>query len=308
MGLLSGWSLFGLSASWLVGLGLGSALLVTGLYLLRLRRRPVPVLFLRLFQLEKEDDKAERQSVRLRRIISWLLSLALVGLLLLSLGDPRPSEREAEGRSVVFLIDVSASMASPSSERERQLSRLSVAQERARQLVAGLGPTDRALVVALGARPRPVSAWSGDPEVIKAAIEQLAPQDVVADVPGGLALCRDALRNRPRPEVILLSDGAFGPLSPEARAGLLLSYEPAVAEAKPAAPQETAAPEDTAAPQETAAEDAPENVALSLLSARRYPLDPDRYEVLIEIKNTGPAPAEVEVVVREASADALGAE
>ena len=62
---------------------------IAGLYILKLRRRPVPVPFSKIWQRILRDQEATSLFSQLKRIFSLLLQLALLALLVLALGDPR---------------------------------------------------------------------------------------------------------------------------------------------------------------------------------------------------------------------------
>src|SRR5579863_1973770 len=80
------------------------------LYVLKLRRRVVAVPFSPLWERILRDKEATTLFSRLKRLLSLLLQLALLALLVLALGDPRAAESLIKGRTVVVLLDASASM------------------------------------------------------------------------------------------------------------------------------------------------------------------------------------------------------
>jgi len=81
------------------------------LYVLKLRRRVVAVPFSPLWERILRDKEATTLFSRLKRLLSLLLQLALLALLVLALGDPRAAESLLRGRTVVVLLDASASIA-----------------------------------------------------------------------------------------------------------------------------------------------------------------------------------------------------
>ena len=104
------WVLTGIPTSVLttLGLSLGAALVV--LYVLRVRRQRVEVPFSPLWAAVLAERKANDWWERLKRLLSLLLQLALLSVLLLALSDPRTDDAIEEGRSVVLIVDTSASM------------------------------------------------------------------------------------------------------------------------------------------------------------------------------------------------------
>jgi hypothetical protein len=245
----------------------GAALALTVVfYILKLRRRPVAVPFSPLWHSVLGDRDASRLFSQLKRWLSLLLQLALVTALLIALGDPRPTATLGEGRNLVILIDASASMKAV----DVKPSRLSLAKDEARKLVRGLGGSDRALVVQMGPVPVPLSTLSGDATELVPAVDRVRASDTRADLARALELARDALRGLPRPEIVVVSDGALVPPDPApALAPIALRFVPVGASSK--------------------------NLAVTEFSVRRYPLDKSRLEVMAEVVNTTSERAEVEL-------------
>src|SRR5260370_9639910 len=117
--------------------GIAGALVVV-FYILKLRRRAVAIPFSPLWQRILKDKEATTLFSKLKRLLSLLLQLALLALLVLALGDPRAAESVLKGRSVVVLVDASASMQSV----DVSPSRLAVAKDAVRSIVRGLGGSE----------------------------------------------------------------------------------------------------------------------------------------------------------------------
>lgn len=256
----------GYSALTLLGVFGAVALAATVLYILKLRRRPVPVVFSPIWKRVLGDRESARLFSQLKRWLSLLLQLALLGLLVLALGDPRFSASLAEGRHIVLLLDASASMQAT----DVAPTRLGAAREEARRLIRGLGPADRMLIAQMDATVTPLSTMTVDVGELEQSVERVRASDTPADLGRALAFALDSLQGRTRPEIILVSDGAL-PEDVRRRAPALgdarLSFVPVGA--------------------------AQQNVALTALSVRRYPLDRSRYEAMLEVFNTNDAPADV---------------
>src|SRR5262245_66299808 len=86
------------------------AVTVTVLYLIRLRRRRMVVPFAALWLAAAGPRRTTSWARRLRDLLSLALALALLGLLLLGAVDPRPAAADRAGRSIVVLVDRSASL------------------------------------------------------------------------------------------------------------------------------------------------------------------------------------------------------
>src|SRR5277367_5911627 len=83
---------------------------VVALYILKLRRRAIPVPFSPLWQKVLRDKEATSLFSKLKRLMSLLLQLILLALLVFALGDPRAQAAFVKGRNLVVLLDASASM------------------------------------------------------------------------------------------------------------------------------------------------------------------------------------------------------
>ena len=136
-----------LSATAAVLAGVVGAIALTVLYLLRLRRREVIVPFAQLWLGVAGQQRTPFWARRLRHLLSLALALTMYGLVLLAAHDPRPAATDRAGRSVVILIDRSASM----SARDEPGTRLAAARARATAIVDGLAAADRALVASFAA-------------------------------------------------------------------------------------------------------------------------------------------------------------
>jgi hypothetical protein len=238
---------------------------------LKLRRRPVAVPFARIWERILKDQEATRLFSRLKRLLSLLLQLALLALLLVALGDPRPAASLVEGRSTVVLVDTSASMKA----RDVEPTRLGAAQEEVRAMIRGLAAADRLLIARMDATVAPLSTMTEDSGALESAVASLVATDTRADLARGLAFARDVLRGLPRPEIVVVGDGAYGDRE-ALRAKVALGdvpvrFVPVGKESR--------------------------NVAITQFSVRRYPLDKSRYEALLEVTNTNEAPAEVELTL-----------
>jgi hypothetical protein len=263
----------------LTGLTLGQVLAVLGgfgvavvaLYLLRLRRRRVQVPFVTLWEAVLADRQSSRLFSQLKRWLSLLVALAVIALLAFALGDPRHAAATRTGRSMVVLVDASASMQAT----DVQPSRFVRAQDELREIIDDLGPADRMLVAQMDASTRPMSPLTGEQRVLRAAVADLEPTGVAANLRAGLRLAMDVLRDQPRPEVIIVSDGGLGgadDLTDRLEAqGVTLSFMPMG--------------------------EADHNVGISAFSVRRYPLDKSQSEVLIELWNPTDQDRQVEMTL-----------
>jgi Ca-activated chloride channel homolog len=259
----------------LAGLPLGTLLAIFGaagalvvvFYVLKLRRRAVPVPFSRIWDSVLRDKQATELFSKLRRLLSLLLQLVLLALLLLALGDPKPKADLQQARHLVLLLDASASMKAVDVKPDR----LTQVKAEAEKIVRGLGASDRAIVVQMGSVPTPRSSMSGDQAELLQGIAQVTASDTRADLEAALAFGRDSLRGLPNGEVVVLGDGAYR--DPAAERVSLEGAEPRFVPVGKSG----------------------KNLAITEFSVRRYPLDKSRYEVMLEVANLNDAPVEVEL-------------
>jgi von Willebrand factor type A domain/Aerotolerance regulator N-terminal len=242
---------------------------VAVLYVLKLRRRVVAVPFSPLWERILRDKEATTLFSKLKRLLSLLLQLALLALLVLALGDPRAAESLIKGRTVVVLVDASASMQAT----DVAPTRLGVAKDEVKKMIRGLGGADRMLIAQMDAMVTPLGPITGDTSALERELDSIAATDARADFPRALRFATDVLRGVDRAEVVVVSDGALGPAEDASGAVHLgdakLSYVRVGKQGR--------------------------NVGITQFSVRRYPLDRSRYEVMLELTNSSPGVEDVEL-------------
>lgn len=261
--------LLGLPFTTLLQIGAGAGALVVVAYILKLKRRPVPVHFAKLWERILREKEATSLFSQLKRLLSLLLQLALLALLVFALGDPRSAAALIEGRNLVILLDTSASMQATDGEP----TRLESARQQARNIVRGMGGSDRALVAQMDASVTPLSTMTDDVPVLESAITSTKASEARADFPRALRFAVDALAGQSNPEIVVISDGRLGP--PRDSYGTVDLGEIKLSYVK-------VGTRDT-------------NASISQFSVRRYPLDKSRYEVMIEVSNTSEEPLDLEL-------------
>jgi hypothetical protein len=242
---------------------------VVALYVLKLRRRTVAIPFSPLWQKVLRDKDATSLFSKLKRLLSLLLQLLLLALLVFALGDPRSHAAFMKGRNLVVLVDASASMQAT----DVSPNRLGVAKDEVKAMIRGMGGADRMLLVQMDAVVTPLGPMSGDTSALERSLSTIEPTEARADFARALRFATDSLRGLESPEIVVVSDGhltepvdSFGAVHLE---GVKLSYIK-VGKGK-------------------------NNVGITQFSVRRYPLDKSRYEVMLELTNTGDTDADVEL-------------
>jgi Ca-activated chloride channel homolog len=265
---------YGLPTSTLLAIAAVGAAAIVSLYVLKLRRRPVPVPFVRIWQRILREKEATSLFSQLKRILSLLVQLALLALLVLALGDPRGFV-STKARNVVVLVDASASMKAVdvATTLNPGYTRIDVAKEEVKKLVRGLSGSDRMLIAQMDAAVTPLSTMTGEIADLDQAVALVRATDARADFARALRFAADVLLGLSSPEIVIVSDGNLG--APRDAAGevhlgnVTVSFVPIGQGGR--------------------------NVAITEFSVRRYPLDRDRYEVMLELYNPGKQAEEIEL-------------
>lgn len=247
-----------------------AAAFATALYILKLRRRTVAVPFSKLWEKILRDKEATSLFSKLKRLLSLLIQLALLALLAFALGDPRAAATLVKGRNLVVLVDASASMQAT----DVAPTRLQVAKDEVKKVIRGLGGSDRMLVAQMDAAVTPLGPMSGDTSELERALDAIKATDARADFPRALRFATDSVRGLDNAEIVVVSDGRLG--------------DAVDASGKVKVPDDVKL---TYLPIGRAAR----NVGITQFSVRRYPLDKSRYEVMLEVTNTGPETEDIEL-------------
>jgi hypothetical protein len=220
----------------------------------------MPVPFALLWTRVLKESQATTLHRRLRRLLSLLLQLVILSLILFGIADPHLGA-SARGRSLVLLIDTSASMQALTASGR---TRLEEAKAAARGVVAGLRADDLAMVVALEGRPSPEGGLTADEHELYGQIDGLWATDTPGDVERALRLCADALSGRDNPTIVWITDGAYDAAALE-RLKLPVGVDVRYLPVGGPGPGER------------------DNVAVTALSVRRYRANQTAYEVLVEV-------------------------
>jgi len=308
-----------------------AAALAVGAYIIKMRRRRFEVPFSHLWKRVLEQKDANALWKQLKRMMSLLLILLIMGIVLFAALDPTLGAIDREARSVVILIDASASMKAMDGDEAGKISRMEAARRRADDLIDSMGGGDLAMIMKVDGQATPLSRFSSDGPMLhkiihgvtgadrtevraqeaeratkaraqKAAGEKsddtpsrlldgIQASDTPADLTRALGAAADALRDRPNPLVVLISDGAYpeqqlGLVSWDAQAPVAASADP---QAKPAASAKNLAMVDLS---KVDVRYMPvgrrsDNVGIIAFNVRRYIANKAAYEVYIEVQNFG---------------------
>lgn len=266
-------------------------------YIIKMRRRRFEVPFSSLWKRVLDQRDANALWKQLKRLLSLLLMLSILGLVLVAALGPTLGGRDTEARSVVVLLDASASMKAQDGDPDRpKLTRMERAKERAKELVDAMGGGDLAMVMRVDGQATPLSRFDGDKPMLRKIIDGVQPVDTPADLPRALSAAADALRGRQHPLIVIISDGAYS--EQQLRQ---VSWEAAAGEAAAGSGSGTGAGFEM---RELAAVDLSgidvrylgvgsraENVGIVAFNVRRYIANKAAYEVFIEVQNFGTEPA-----------------
>ncbi|MDX2087958.1 MAG: VWA domain-containing protein [Kofleriaceae bacterium] len=274
--------------AWIAG---GAAALAVSAYIIKMRRRRFEVPFSRLWQQVLEQKDANALWKQLKRLISLLVILLILGVLMFAALDPTLGGTSRDARSVVVLLDASASMKAVDGNEDGSQSRLAAAKDRAKQLIDSMGGGDLALIMRVDGQATPMSRFSSDGPMLNKIIDGIQASDTPADLTRALGAAADALRDRKNPLIVIISDGAF----PETQLGLV-----SWTASKPSGVPGTIDPQA----KNLAAVDLSnidvrylpvgkrsDNVGIIAFNVRRYIANKAAYEVYVEIQNFGTTPA-----------------
>ncbi|HLH67871.1 MAG TPA: VWA domain-containing protein [Candidatus Dormibacteraeota bacterium] len=205
----------------LAGLTLLALPAILLLYFLKVRRPHLQVSSLLFWRPHLSDRQANAPWQRLRP--SLLLFLQLLAAALLGLALTRPGLVGAAGVSstTVVILDASPSMEAT----DVAPSRFQAAVARAKQMAGQLGPGQQMAIILLGPHPELLAPPTGDPAVLRAALDRARPAGARGDFGEGISLANAILSGRPGGSIVMLSDGHSLPPPTPPRALAPLTYE-----------------------------------------------------------------------------------
>lgn len=195
---------------------------IVALYLLKVRRRQVPLSSTLLWRRAVRDRQAAVPWQRLRP--SWLLVLQVLAAALVVAALVRPALASAPalvGHTIV-VIDASE----PMQATDVPPSRFAVAQADALHLVSRLGPHSAMTIIALDDRPRVLASATGDRAVLRRAVEGLRVTSGGADLQGALELAASVAGTGASTRAVVLSDGITEPLVDPLTLPFTVQYRP----------------------------------------------------------------------------------
>lgn len=240
---------------------------VVALYFLRKTRRRVPVAAMYLWTRVLPSKRTAALLGRLTNLLSLILALLVLAALAFALGDPTFATERA-GTATIFAIDTTASMGAT----DETPTRLAYAVGIVRRELDDFGIADEGMIVKTRGRAIPITPWSKHRTTLLDALGEfggeapLAPATEAADHDALARFALDAARGHERARLVFISDTALTPS--EALVSALAEAHVTI---------ETRGVGTKA-----------ENLGVTHFSARRYPLDRARAEVLVTWRNPTP--------------------
>ncbi|MCB9933788.1 MAG: VWA domain-containing protein [Planctomycetes bacterium] len=185
---------------------LGAALPVIALFLLKRKRRDVPVSSSMLWQRAMKETVARSPFRKPSEWLSLLLMLAALVAAALGAAGMRLGSGGG-GRALVLVLDVSASMAT----RHEGVARIDTARAKAAEALDALKEGDRVTLVAAGEPPRVLAHATTDIAAVRRLLDDVQAQPTGCDVGAALALA--LAEGRDGAEVVVLSDFCHEPKS-----------------------------------------------------------------------------------------------
>jgi hypothetical protein len=290
------WAILG----WVAAIAAGLTIVA---YVLKIRRRRFEVPFSMLWQRVLEQRDANALWKQLKRLLSLLLLLVMLGMLLFAAMNPTRGGMHEKARSVVILIDTSASMkATDGDPTGGQTRRIDVAKKKARELIDSMGGSDVAMIMRVDGQATPLSRFDSDAPMLRRIVDGIEASDTPADLYRALGAAADALHDRQNPLIVLISDGAYTDQQLAAASWEKATDAPSEAAPKPG--DEVEARRKAYEGKSLATVDLSgidvryinvgnrnDNVGIIAFNVRRYVANKAAYEVFIEIQNFGKEPA-----------------
>ncbi|MFT6159497.1 MAG: Ca-activated chloride channel family protein [Myxococcota bacterium] len=211
--------------NFLAPLGLAAAALtipLVAMYFLKLRRKKVKVPSLLLWQQFHKSEQLASPFERFRRNLMLLLQLLALLLLVLALSRPYLTSEAPLARSLVMVVDTSASMGAT----DVSPNRLGSAVDRAHDLVSSMSSSDEGMLIVAGPRTEVTVPFTRDKSALHSGLDALAASEARGALREGVQLAVSMARSRPGVEVVVLSDGGADSLADVPTGGAAVTFIP----------------------------------------------------------------------------------
>ena len=179
------------------------------LYILKVRRRPVTVPYLRLWETLIAETRTRSLFKRLKRLLSLLLQLLILACVIFALTQPSLDLDTIQEEHIVLILDASASM-NAIEDDESGRTRFDILMEKAGELVEDRSHEDSLMIVEACDRIRVLSPFARNTIKLREALAQARPTHRSLDVARAYAFAQEVTRDLDNPVIIFLSDGSAG--------------------------------------------------------------------------------------------------
>ncbi len=250
--------------AWAAGFA-GIAPVIVLLYLLKLKRRSLPVSTLLFWQRIFQENRRRAFFQRLRHLFSLLLHLLIFALLLAALARPTFDRQIRDGASTVLVLDTRARM---QATEPGGRTRFDLALAEARNAIHDAGALRQMALLTTDRTPRVVSPFTDDEKALREALATTTVTDASGELDAALHLASDLLASRRgERQIIVYTDRV-----PETGAASLK------------------VPVDY-----VAVGSSRDNLAITRFATRTVPNSPQTSEILLEVANFGRSPAKTNV-------------
>lgn len=180
-------------------------------YMLKLRRQPVRVSSLMLWQQVLQDRQANAPWQRLKRNLLLLLQLLGLALLVMALARPFLAVEARVQGNVVLLLDTSASMQAT----DVAPNRFAAAQEAALEVIDRLDADKAVTLIAVESTPRVLASTTTDHNTLRRTLGTTRPSNGPADWETALTLAAANAVARPDTTIVIIGDGGFAAQPPD---------------------------------------------------------------------------------------------
>src|SRR5260221_7464937 len=189
-----------------VALGLSAlSIPIILLYMLRLRRRDVPVSSTMLWQQLLRDLEANAPWQRLRRNLLMVLQRMVLEALVIALARPYFEVPTVSYGRIALLLDASASM----NATDVTPTRFEAAKQQALSVVESLNDADALAVIRVAEGPEVVQTYTGDHAQLRAAITAMQPSQSSADWNAALTLAAAGASGASKFTILIIGDGGL---------------------------------------------------------------------------------------------------
>ncbi|HSI13377.1 MAG TPA: VWA domain-containing protein [Chthoniobacter sp.] len=250
---------------WAAGF-LGIVPVIVLLYLLKLKRRSLPVSTLLFWQRILQENRRRAFFQRLRQLFSLLLHLLIFALILGALAHPTLDRQISEGASTVLIVDTRARMQATEPDGP---TRFAKAQAQAKEVLRQASPSRQMAMITVDAGARVVTPFTDDEKALRENLAKVSSTDAGGDLNSAVQLAGELLASRSGARRIIVFTDSIPDPKPATASNVPLDF--------------------------VAVGTARDNLAITRFATRPVLNSPQTSEVLLEVANFGQSPAKTNV-------------